>query len=42
MLEIDQTLISFEVLRKQFCCDLTACKGACYVYGDSGAPLTVD
>ncbi|MCK9325964.1 MAG: DUF3109 family protein [Bacteroidales bacterium] len=42
MLEIDQTLISFEVLRKQFCCDLKACKGACCVYGDSGAPLTVD
>lgn len=42
MLEIDHTLISFEVLRKKFCCDLQACKGGCCVYGDSGAPLTIE
>ena len=28
------------MLSKQFCCDLTSCKGSCCVYGDSGAPLT--
>ena len=40
MLEIGKTLVSLDVLSKQFCCDLAACKGACCVYGDSGAPLT--
>lgn len=42
MLEIGKTLISLDVLQKRFCCDLSACKGACCVHGDSGAPLTDD
>ncbi len=42
MLEIEKTLVSLEVISKKFCCDLAACKGGCCVYGDSGAPLTVD
>jgi len=40
MLEIGKTLVSLDVISKSFCCDLAACKGACCVYGDSGAPLT--
>ena len=39
MLEIGKTLISLDVLQKKFCCDLSVCKGACCVHGDSGAPL---
>lgn len=39
MVEIDNTLISDDVFSKRFLCDLTACKGACCVEGDSGAPL---
>jgi len=35
----DDVLISFEVLRKEFVCNLNACKGACCVEGDYGAPL---
>jgi hypothetical protein len=42
MLEIGRTLISFEVIRKNFCCNLPACKGSCCVYGDAGAPLTIE
>ena len=42
MLEIGRTLISFEVITRKFCCDLPACWGSCCVYGDSGAPLTVE
>lgn len=42
MLEIEKTLISLDVLRKKFCCDLSACAGACCVKGDSGAPLNKD
>ncbi|MFH0759880.1 MAG: DUF3109 family protein [Bacteroidota bacterium] len=42
MFEIGRTLISLEVLRRRFCCDLQACKGSCCVYGDAGAPLTIE
>lgn len=42
MLQIDKTLISLDVFEKTFVCDLGACKGACCVEGDSGAPLEDD
>lgn len=40
MIELDGKLISLDVFEKKFVCDLTACKGACCVKGDAGAPLT--
>ncbi len=40
MIAIDNTLISENLLEKKFVCDLAACKGACCVEGDAGAPLT--
>lgn len=39
MLEIDNKLISFDIIDKEFSCDLEKCKGACCIYGDSGAPM---
>lgn len=39
MIQIGQTLISEDLLEKEFVCNLSACKGACCVEGDSGAPL---
>lgn len=36
---IKETLISDDLLAQHFVCDLSACKGACCVEGDSGAPL---
>lgn len=39
MVEIDNTLISDDVFGKRFLCDLSTCKGACCVEGESGAPL---
>ena len=42
MLQINNTLISNDILEKHFCCDLEQCKGACCVKGDAGAPLTGD
>ena len=42
MIEIGKTLVSLDVLQKRFCCDLEACKGACCVLGDAGAPLTIE
>ena len=40
MIQVEDKIISLQVLKKQFVCDLNACKGACCVEGDSGAPLT--
>ena len=42
MILIDDTLLSTEVFDRKFCCDLKACKGACCVEGESGAPLELD
>ena len=36
---IDNILVSNEVVSKQFVCNLSACKGACCVEGESGAPM---
>lgn len=40
MLEVGNVLISFDVLQKEFCCNLKACKGDCCIEGDAGAPVT--
>ncbi|MBX9449627.1 MAG: DUF3109 family protein [Taibaiella sp.] len=40
MIEIDNILISDEVIEKEFVCNLDKCKGGCCVDGDAGAPLT--
>ncbi|MBT3383565.1 MAG: DUF3109 family protein [Prolixibacteraceae bacterium] len=40
MVEIGRTIISRDIFEKHFLCDLSKCKGACCVEGDSGAPLT--
>lgn len=42
MLQIDDKIMSLDVIEKRFVCDLGACKGACCVEGDSGAPLDMD
>lgn len=39
MIQIENTLVSFDIFEKKFCCDLEQCKGMCCVEGDSGAPL---
>ncbi|HEY0610016.1 MAG TPA: DUF3109 family protein [Chitinophaga sp.] len=39
MIIIDDKYISDEVIEEQFVCNLSACKGACCVAGDCGAPL---
>lgn len=39
---IDDKLISTEIFERKFVCDLNACKGACCVEGDQGAPLTME
>lgn len=40
MIQIGSTLVSDDLLTEAFVCDLNACKGACCVEGEYGAPLT--
>lgn len=42
MIEIDGKIVSTELLRECFACDLTQCKGICCVEGNAGAPLEIE
>ncbi len=42
MLEIQNTLVSLDLLERYFCCDLDKCLGECCIEGDAGAPITED
>ena len=42
MIEIDDKIVSADLLRECFACDLTQCKGICCVEGNAGAPLEAD
>lgn len=42
MIEIDDKIVSADLLHECFACDLAACKGACCVEGNAGAPLEAD
>lgn len=39
MLQIEDTIISLDLLDEMFCCNLSRCKGICCVEGESGAPV---
>ncbi|MGL2987454.1 DUF3109 family protein [Flavobacterium sp. RSSA_27] len=39
MFQLGKTIVSEDILEKEFVCNLSACKGACCVDGDAGAPL---
>jgi hypothetical protein len=40
MLEIQNTLVTLDLIEEFFCCDLEKCKGECCIEGDAGAPVT--
>ena len=40
MFQLGKTIVSEDILSKEFVCNLSACKGACCIDGDAGAPLT--
>ncbi len=40
IISLEDKLISSELFERKFVCDLNACKGACCVEGDNGAPLS--
>lgn len=39
MFQIGKTIVSEELIENDFVCNLSACKGACCIDGDAGAPL---
>lgn len=39
IIQIDDCLVSSEILTEYFACDYERCKGCCCIIGDSGAPL---
>ncbi len=39
MFQLGKTIVSEDIIEKDFICNLSACKGACCVDGDAGAPL---
>ncbi len=42
MIEILDTLVSLDLFKVMFCCDLEKCHGICCVEGDAGAPVTIE
>lgn len=42
MIEIDDKIVSIDLLKEHFACDIAQCKGICCVEGNSGAPLEAD
>ncbi len=40
MFQLGKTIVSEDILEKEFVCNLSACIGACCIDGDAGAPLT--
>ena len=42
MIEIDDKIVSLDLLRECFVCDLGKCRGICCVEGNAGAPLDID
>lgn len=42
LVQIDNKILSTELFERKFVCDLNACKGACCIEGDAGAPLTYE
>jgi hypothetical protein len=42
MFQLGKTIVSEEILERDFVCNLSACKGNCCINGDAGAPLSAE
>ncbi len=42
MFQLGKTIVSEDIIEKEFVCNLNACKGACCIAGEAGAPVTED
>ncbi|HAV54739.1 DUF3109 family protein [Aequorivita vladivostokensis] len=40
MFQLGKTIVSEDIIAKDFVCNLNACKGACCIEGEAGAPVT--
>lgn len=40
MFQLGKTIVSEDIIEKDFVCNLHACKGACCIEGEAGAPIT--
>lgn len=40
MLQIQDTIVSLDLIEEFFCCDIEACHGDCCIEGDAGAPIS--
>ena len=40
MFQLGKAIVSEDIIEKDFVCNLSACKGACCVQGEAGAPVT--
>ena len=39
MFQLGKTIVSEDIIEKEFVCNLASCKGACCIEGSAGAPL---
>ena len=39
MFQLGKTIVSEDIIESDFVCNLKACKGACCIAGEAGAPL---
>jgi len=39
MFQLGKTIISEDIIKKDFVCNLSTCKGVCCIDGEAGAPL---
>ena len=42
MVQIGDTIVSFDLFQEYFCCNPSHCKGICCVEGDAGAPVLIE
>ena len=42
ILQVGEVLVASDIITECFCCDLSACRGACCIEGDAGAPVTLE
>lgn len=42
MIQIEDKVVSFDILEEYFSCDYAVCRGACCVHGDAGPPASAE
>ena len=42
MVEVGDVVVSLDIFKEKFLCDLQACQGACCIEGDAGAPVELE